>query len=58
MILEVETLGPLTKLSPGSAVTHTETWFLLADVAQPRSEAEVIANIFPRIEQLRIDHFQ
>ena len=58
MNLEVETLGPLTKISPGSAVSHTETWFLLSGIPQPQSEAEVTANIFPRIEQLRINHFQ
>ena len=27
-MLEVETLGPLTKLAPGAAVEHVETWFL------------------------------
>lgn len=53
MILEVETLGPLVNLAPGSAVTHRETWCLLADVPQPQSEADVIANIFPLIAQIR-----
>jgi hypothetical protein len=28
-LLEIETLGPVTKLSPGSAVEHTENWFLI-----------------------------
>jgi hypothetical protein len=55
-ILEVETLGPLVNLAPDSAVSHTETWFLLADVPQPQNEADVIANIFPRIEQLKSGH--
>lgn len=27
-MLEVETLGPLTRLAPGTAVTHVEQWFL------------------------------
>ncbi len=56
MILEIETLGPLTRLSPSSAVTHTETWFLLDGIPQPQSEAEAIANICPRIEQLKSGH--
>lgn len=55
LILEVETLGPLVKLSPGSAVTHTETWLLLPDIPQPQNEADVLANIFPKIEQLKAE---
>jgi len=31
-ILELETLGPITTLSPGESVTHTERWSLYRDV--------------------------
>lgn len=33
--IEVETLGPLTKLEPGQAVTHRETWELTGDLDYP-----------------------
>lgn len=52
MMLEVETLGPLVNLLPGTAVTHTETWVLLRDIAQPENEADVLAGILPKIERL------
>ncbi len=32
-ILELETLGPLTRLRPGETVTHTEHWNLHRGVA-------------------------
>ncbi len=57
MMLEVETLGPLVNLLPGSAVTHTETWALLRDISQPESEADVIAGILPKIEHLKIEGY-
>ena len=53
MMLEVETLGPLVKLPAGTAVTHTETWVLLRDIPQPQCEADVIAGLLPKIEQLK-----
>ena len=55
MMLEVETLGPLVKLLPGTAVTHTETWVLLRDIPQPQCEADVIAGILPKIEHFKAD---
>jgi hypothetical protein len=33
--LELETLGPLVKLSPEATVTHTETWELYSSLDQP-----------------------
>jgi len=36
--LELETLAPIGKLTPGESVTHTETWNLYADVEFPESE--------------------
>lgn len=54
-ILEVETLGPLTRLGPGASVEHTETWYLLADVPDPRSDADVEAHVAPRVAGLLAD---
>lgn len=46
-MLEVETLGPLVKLAPGTAVTHTEHWFLFDGVPTPANDADVTAHILP-----------
>jgi hypothetical protein len=49
-MLEVETLGPLTRLGPGEAVEHTETWELHAGVADCRDEADVSRHVLPRVK--------
>ncbi len=49
-MLELETLGPLVDLKPDTAVTHTETWWLFANVPQPKTEAEIFENIVPKIK--------
>ena len=36
--IELETLGPLATLAPGSALTHTETWELHGNVGAPENE--------------------
>lgn len=48
-MLEVETLGPMTRLEPGAMVEHVEDWFLFRNVPVPASESEVDANVLPRI---------
>ena len=53
MMLEIETLGPLVQLAPGTAVSHSETWYLFGDVPMPHTEADVIANIWPKIESIQ-----
>ncbi|MCZ7644174.1 MAG: DUF4380 domain-containing protein [Planctomycetota bacterium] len=50
-MLEVETLGPLTKLAPGEAAVHVETWSLHRGVEAPRNDAEVAARILPLLAQ-------
>ncbi len=51
-ILEVETLGPLTQLAPETAVTHTETWYLLDNIPQPQTETDIIKNIMPVVNTI------
>ena len=51
-ILEVETLGPLVKLAPETAVTHIETWHLFNNIPQPKTEADIITHIMPVISNL------
>lgn len=48
-MLELETLGPLTRLAAGAVVEHTENWRLFRGVACPTSEAVVEAEIAPKV---------
>jgi len=47
VMLEVETLGPLTRLDTGEIVEHVETWQLADGVATPTNDAEVDDLILP-----------
>jgi hypothetical protein len=52
-MLELETLGPLTKLGPGGAVEHTETWHLFdGDIPIPLGDGDVENHILPHIKSL------
>ena len=53
MMLEIETLGPLVQLASGTAVTHSETWHLFGDVPLPQTEADVIADILPKVHNIQ-----
>ena len=53
MMLEMETLGPLVQLEPGTAVTHSETWHLFGDVPMPQTEADVIDTILPKVQSIQ-----
>jgi hypothetical protein len=48
-MLEVETLGPLTRLEPGAHVDHVESW-TLAKVDCGSDEAEIDAKLLPIVE--------
>jgi hypothetical protein len=50
-MLEVESLGPLTRLEPGAHVDHGESW-LLARVDCGPSDADIDASILPLVGQL------
>lgn len=47
--MEVESLGPLTKLEPGESVTHVEHWFLFKDVKIGDTEDSLDKAISPLI---------
>lgn len=49
-MLELETLGPLTRLAPGETVTHTERWHLFR-VELDGSEAAIDERVLPLIAQ-------
>ena len=46
-ILEVETLGPLTMLSPGEKTEHVETWNRFSGVGAIVDEAGIAKNVQP-----------
>jgi len=50
-MLEAETLGPLTTLEPGAAVTHVERWTLARGVSQPQTQQDVITSILPFVQE-------
>jgi hypothetical protein len=47
-MLEVETLGPLTRLEPGAHVDHVESW-LLAKVECGPTDADIDAHLLPLV---------
>ena len=49
--LEIETLGPLVELEPGTSVEHTEDWFLFDSVPMPTSEADVDRFVLPHVRE-------
>lgn len=53
--LELETLGPFTRLAPGASVEHRETWRLYRDIPPIASDGDVSDSVLPLVEQLRVD---
>ena len=51
--LEIETLGPLTKLPPGGAVEHTEHW-LLTKAEASENEESIDAIILPLVNSFSL----
>lgn len=49
-MLEVESLGPLTRIAPGHSVEHTEQWWLFKNIPNDTSDAAIDANIRPLVE--------
>ena len=49
--MEIETLGPISRLEPGQSAEHTERWFLFKDVNIGTTEASLDAAILPRIAE-------
>jgi hypothetical protein len=49
VMLEVETLGPLTLLEPGAEVVHEEHWYLFSGIPLPTSDKDVEQHVLPII---------
>ena len=48
-MVEIETLGPLVRLTPGQAVEHVETWELLPNVEDARERETLEQNVLPKL---------
>ena len=48
-VLELETLGPLTKLGIGESVEHTEIWRLFKNIPIPKTKNDIKNHIVPKI---------
>lgn len=48
-MLELETLGALTRVVPGMTIEHVETWELFRDVPMPKNDADVNQFVLPKI---------
>lgn len=45
--LEIETLGPMTKIAPGASVEHIEKWSLYKNVSVPEWTDATLDKVFP-----------
>lgn len=50
-ILELETLGPMTKLEPGGSVEHVEHWFLYRGIAIGEDEESIASALEPILRE-------
>jgi hypothetical protein len=50
IFLEVETLAPNMTVAPNSTAEHVEEWSLFDGVPMPRNDADVDANILPKVQ--------
>jgi len=48
-MLELETLGPMQHIAPGTFIEHQEDWFLFADVDAVSDDADVERAVLPHI---------
>jgi hypothetical protein len=51
-MLEMESLGPLTKLAPGKSITHQEDWYLFDNVKFEDNDESINKNILPLIKTI------
>lgn len=51
-MLEVETLGPLTRIAPGGVAEHSENWGLFPQTVGP-NEADIDADVLPCVKSVR-----
>lgn len=51
-MLEVESLGPMTRLEPGAVAEHVEHWSLFRGMPVPANDREVDRHVLPKVRAL------
>ena len=51
-MLEIESLGPLQRITPGQAIEHVEHWWLIKGLPNETSDAAIDLNIKPKVAAL------
>lgn len=51
-MLELETLGPLTRLDPGATISHTEDWYLFDNVKCDNTDKSIDENVLPNVKSV------
>jgi len=46
-MLELEALGPIESIPSKGKIEHLENWTLIKNMPQPKTEAEIVNNLFP-----------
>jgi len=54
-MLELEGLGPLTKLPPGGSVEYREDWYLFDGISADNTDAGIDANVLSKVRSIRDD---
>lgn len=49
-MIELETLGSLVRLEPGSSVDHVEEWTILSGIQKPDTEKAYVEHLAPRVQ--------
>jgi hypothetical protein len=52
VMLELETLGPMTTLQPDETITHVERWCLWSGIPTIESEEDIRKYVLPRIDSI------
>jgi hypothetical protein len=51
-MLELESLGPMTQLTPGATVTHVEDWYLFDNVNFDETDESIDAAVLPKVKSV------
>ncbi|MBN1910669.1 MAG: hypothetical protein JW818_13065 [Pirellulales bacterium] len=51
-MLEVESLGPMSKMPPNGTVSHREDWYLFKGVQAENTDASIDQNVLPKVKSV------
>ena len=50
-MIELETLGPLNEIRPGSSVEHVEDWYLFKGIGEVTDEDSIDRHVLPKVKE-------